>query len=189
MKNYISKIKTNSVMRRKELFSHLVGIRQVIGNKNVAKIHKTSFWKDIIPVIMLPALFGYFAYLLCVLPYSFLWFVVLGLQGFLIQSFGLAAHELFTHRKIFGSYSYYFDLLFSIPLFRRPSYYRKYHIFHHRSLNTQNDPELQEINHLGGNIRWKRWIFSSIFGQLISQLADSSYQENINLTCPYGSVA
>ncbi|KTC94726.1 fatty acid desaturase family protein [Legionella erythra] len=141
-------------------------INKEIGQEKIKNLHKPIFIFDLFAVIGIPTIFLLNIYYLGIYPISFIWLMVLIFQAFLIQIFQLAAHELFTHRKVLGNnLSYYVSFIYFLPLFLSPTLYRKFHMLHHRYSNTADDPEefKQDLDK-----RWKRFLFLTFIGQLLA---------------------
>lgn len=137
-----------------------------IGEKKYQQLHESNRFLDIMAVILIPTVFFVFMWLLATLSFSILWLIIFILQGFMLQIFGLAAHELFTHRKVLGEkLSYVCSLFYMLPITMLPSDYYHFHMKHHRYLNTDQDAEeyKQDIDN-----RWKRMFILTFLGQLLA---------------------
>ena len=138
------------------LFFHMKEICKELGQEKIASIHKKNILLDWLPIVLTPTLFLWLAAYLINSDFSLFWFFCLIMQGFVMQAFGLMAHELFTHRKVAGGLTYFFDLLFCAPFLRKPAFYQEFHLCHHNYLNTPNDPERHEMKRLGADLLYRR---------------------------------
>lgn len=141
-------------------------IEESIGKDLIKKLHESNRFLDLLAVIGIPSLFLFNIYVLGTYDFGIVWGLVFILQGFVLQVFGFAGHELFTHRKVIGNkLSYLVSLLYYLPLTMLPSHYSYFHMAHHRYLNTDMDTEAykQDID-----TRLKRVILLTFIGQLLS---------------------
>lgn len=144
-----------------------VKIRQyfesALGEDTIKYLHTRNHYIDWLTLVALFTLFILFMYYLGNFSFSLMWVLFFILQGFLIQIINIYAHDNCTHYRLAGKYSKYIDRICCYIGFRIPSEYREFHLGHHRSLNTQDDPEQMIIEAMGKHTRLKRLLSFTIF--------------------------
>ena len=146
-----------------EIFKEL---EEQIGKERLRELHQSNRFLDLVAVIGIPLIFAFNIYFLGTHTFGIAWVLVLILQGFVLQVFGLAGHELFTHRKVLGNkLSYIVSLGYFLPLTILPSHYSYFHMAHHRYLNSDQDAEVykQDINTPA-----KKLLLLTVIGQLFA---------------------
>lgn len=140
-------------------------ITQEIGAATVAQLHRPAPVLDWLAVAVLwGAFFGLMA-ALATLPLGPLFVVALIAQGFVLQGFGYAVHELFVHRRLGGPrVSYVLGVLMELPVWMRRSAYEVVHKDHHRRLGSDEDEDYKQ--HL--DTRWKRLFFLTLPGMQLT---------------------
>lgn len=142
-----------------------------IGKEAFNKLHQNKPLIDWFFFLTITTLLFSLAYALFRLPFGVTWIICLTAQGFVMQAFGLFAHDAFTHRKLGGKkISYYCDLFCTIPYFRLPTQYYDMHIKHHRHLNTTDDPEIQILRSMGKLTRIKKILLMTLAGAILVEL-------------------
>lgn len=153
-----------------------------IGEQKYQQLHQANSLLDIMAVILIPTVFFVFMWLLATISFGVIWLIIFILQGFVLQIFGLAAHELFTHRKVLGEKpSYICSLFYMLPITMLPSEYYHFHMKHHRYLNTDQDAEAykQDIDN-----PWKRVFILTFIGQLLAHKRKLYTGDKSNLNTP-----
>lgn len=139
-----------------------------LGNDTIKQLHRRNKRLDIAAAILPILLAALNFYLLNRVSVRILWLCLLIFQGWLLATLGLIAHELFTHRKVFGErLSYLTSFIFYFPIGFIPTAYYDVHMQHHRYLNTEKDTEVIAIKSLG-DTPYLRWLFFTFIGQLIA---------------------
>lgn len=141
---------------------------QELGNDTIKQLHRCNRRLDAASA-MLPILLAILNFhLLAQVSIGIIWLLLLVVQGWLFATFGLIAHELFTHRKVLGSrLSYLASFVFYFPIGFIPTAYYDVHMRHHRYLNTENDTEMITIENIG-DAPYTRWLLFTFIGQLMA---------------------
>jgi fatty acid desaturase len=137
-----------------------------LGPAAIARVHRPVPALDWLAVVGLPALFLADAVALATWPAGIAWLAVLVLQGFVIQMFGYAVHDLFVHRQVGGAAGYYVGAFLELFITFRRTRYALYHLDHHALMNTEHDTEAykQDLD-----TRWKRLVFLTLPGALLAR--------------------
>lgn len=156
---------------------HQAKIKQLLGTEKMHALHRKNPLLDFIAFPVIMALFALLFFLLNRLEAGMLWFVCFVAQGCLIQVIGLYAHEMCTHRKYGGPYwSYATDLVCSLLTLHSQTFYRVFHMKHHRNLNTASDPEVKQLQLMigrGNQSFARKLLFSSIIGAVVVEVLNS----------------
>ena len=144
-------------------------IKAQIGVEGIKALHKQKPWLDWSMFALITVLFFSLMFALNKLPAGLLWVSFLIAQGFVMQGFGLFAHDAFSHRRVGGkALSYIGDLLSTIPYFRLPTLFYCLHLRHHKYLNEDKDPEVQVIEAIGRQTKAKKIIFFTFIGAFLT---------------------
>lgn len=136
----------------------------VLGRETLARFHRPIAALDWEVVIGLPLVFVGNALLLATWS-GWQWFGFLVVQGLVIQTFGYVVHDLFIHRRVGGRAGYFIGAIFELPLTFRLTWHALYHLDHHASMNTRDDPEAykQDLD-----TRVKRLFFLTLPGTILT---------------------
>ncbi|MET1076634.1 MAG: fatty acid desaturase [Pseudomonas sp.] len=159
----------------------LAQVRQEIsarlGRDTVADLHRPRPWLDALAVLASVGLFGLNLHLLASLPFGLTWGLLFVLQGFLLQLLGLVSHDLFVHRRLWGSTgSWLASLVLTLPRLSLPTGYAQAHLAHHRWIGTERDTEAykQQLDSRG-----KRWLFATLLGIKLAQAGKLKQGESL----------
>ncbi len=148
----------------------LHGVRQELtarlGHETIAELNRSKPLLDLGVLVVIFSSFFIVAYLLAHLKLGFLWLMLLLLQGFILQIFGLCTHDMFTHRGLGGpKLAYLGSLLCMLPIGLSPTAYKEVHLRHHFYLNTEQDTEEYKLD-LNGIL--KRIFYLTFIGQIFA---------------------
>lgn len=137
---------------------------RLLGRETVARFHRPIAAFDWAAVIGLPLVFIGNALVLATWS-GWGWFALFVVQGLLIQTFGYVVHDLFIHRRVGRRTGYYVAAIFELPITFRLTWHELYHIDHHGSMNTRDDPEAykQDLD-----TRVKRIFFLTLPGAILT---------------------
>jgi fatty acid desaturase len=144
-------------------------LTEYLGKDTIRQLNTPNYFFDIGIIILLPILFFSVAYGLSVLPFGFIWILLLITQGFILESFFLLSHEMFIHRNFGGNtFSYIASLIAMIPTLTSPTAYKEVHLLHHYYLNTEKDPEVIALRRHSDNLGI-RLLRNTVFGAYLIQ--------------------
>lgn len=158
-----TKVTTTQDLEELKLFKKEILDR--VGRKEIGQLNLPNRFLDYaVPLLYYSATFGGI-YLLGTLEFSFLWFALFILQGFLFQLHGLISHDIFLHRKAWGKLTGFGKILFGTPIFMSVTNYEIVHLYHHKKIGTLEDPEgyKQDLDST-----WKRILFLTFPGFMLT---------------------
>ncbi len=133
-----------------------------LGRDTIHALHRENLILDYSALAGLFALFAGLAAALATLPLGPLWLLCLILQGFLIQIFALANHDLFVHRRVVPApWSYALSVALTTPALLSATRYHYGHHAHHRHLGGNGDSELFKIDI---DTTWRRVLYCTFLG-------------------------
>jgi len=161
-------------------------ITDALGQDVLDDLHKEQPLFDWIAVVFSWSAFGALIYLLGKLPFG-PWFVVCCIaQAFVLLSFAYQMHDIWLHRRIGGrGFSHWAALVSGMVAFQLAARYARLHPDHHRYVNTDADEEYK----LDLDTRWKRWLFMTPIGYLLTFRGHLRRERSPKYPSPEGSFA